>query len=260
MKKTLLIILSILIISCSKNDKPILKDFEIVGGVKSFKQIYLKPNKSNSNYDTISIENSIFDKDNKKIKGEIRFFFQTPGLKISSDLIYNSKGNFIKEKSVIYKPDNDISEMFIELIYLNDKLNRVESFMKEMNDVKKQIIQIEKIIYKNGTISKSIERDFEIDEKINDTVCVKTTQKKYDKNERIIEIEWNTSDNELGKFEFIRNPNGLVTETKIYKNNNREFEISEYRYEFDKKGNWIIKSKYISDTLVNIKKRIINYK
>jgi len=261
MKKILLILLSISIFSCTKTDKQLLNEYDLIGNVESIKKIHLNYNINTSKFDTISIENLKFNSINKKIKGEFTTYFSNNiVLNIKSDLFYNSKGDLISENSDVHNLGDINFKTYSEYIYLNNKLDRIESFIKEKKSKQKRIIQIEKIIYKDGIINKSIERDFEIDEKINDTICVKTTKKKYDKNERIIEIDWNTIDNKVGKYEFVRNMNGLTTETKIYKNNNQDFDISKFRYEFDKNGNWILQSEFISDTLKSIRKRLIIYK
>jgi hypothetical protein len=251
MKKIVIIILSIIVISCSQNNKPILKEYELIGNVKSVREILLRKNNKLS-FDTMYVKNFIFNNKNKKIREFDTIYSNNVKLNVTSDLSYNSSGKLITEKG-INSIGTNVNFILIKYIYLKNKLDRIESFTKKKGE-KYKIDQIEKFVHKANLI-KSIEKKYDFNKELNDTVCTSISKKIYDKNEQVIEID----DNKFGKFKFIRNEKGLVIETK-YESDNKKVETSKYRYKFDENGSWISKSEYVSDTLQSIEKRFIKYK
>ena len=112
-----------------------------------------------------------------------------------------------------------------------------------------------------GKLTKSNYSYYEkyIDSDIN--ILSLNVSRKYNKDEKIIEMDWTKSDStyRFNRYAYKWNKKGRVTKEKEYNKEGRLLKTTSYEYVYDDKGSWIIRKLLVNKSAVETTYREIEY-
>ncbi len=252
MTKKLLLIFSFLFIICCNYeivDKPGLK-----GRIKKVIDYKIMIDKDNKR-DTFSISTTKFNNKGQIIETDVSMLYSKSTY--NGINVYNSKDQIIKEIGYF-----DNIEIIVEYIYKDSLLIRTygkseyEEILVEMN---------EEYFYNNyNKLIKRVYSDISIEQENQDTVSKNNFTYNYDVEEKLTESKmnmWSIYDSlKVKRIIFEYNDLGLQINANEFNENDDLIETDIFKYEYDKKGNWVMKENFENDTLKNVISRKIEYK
>jgi len=171
-----------------------------------------------------------------------------------SDMIYNSSNQIKKELVRTLKESIHFEANYIYIDSLLDKIIStfsVDSILYE---------HVEKYEYnEGGKLCIRLSTMLNYDMVTNDTLSLNTATFLYDKNEFQISSEWRgLFDDSENMNEFYTNDSlGLLIKEVTIDNHTLKSDTTTYSYEFDNKGNWIVRKALKENKLIKITERII---
>ena len=245
MKKTSLIILLFILISCGYKhiDEPGLK-----GKVKEYTEYKIIPNNKVEN-DTFSKKTNVFNRNGKVLKQVIS---QKNGEKFKQDFKYDNKEKLIK--AISYYDKNKIivnyeyKDTLLTRVYGNSESDSISTEMNEKyyykNNHKLDWVHYSQIILSENDTSAFIGKYY------------------YDKSEKLNKsiTQWNSIyDSTFTKTKFEYNKFGLYSKSNDFDKHDSLISKDVYKYEYDNHGSWVKKEVFKNDTLKYIYTRKIDY-
>jgi hypothetical protein len=259
MKNIHYIIFLIFLIGCSGGCNPELNQYGLFGEVKSVKEIRIRVEKLNDGLeklDTILISVKKYDDNGFLVRDSIKM---NDNYFIGKHF-YNSDGLLIKE---VGKMNIQQNETTVDYFYSGKKIIKTKGYTKEhKGDFDIEYFQIEDYIYKDDELIECVQNSYLVNSKNKDTTITSGYTSKFDENQLVIELDCNIIDSLFPeyKYQYFRNSDGLIIKEKSTNKIDNTEKTFVYKYDYDEQGNWIGKSKFENDTIIELTKRIIEYK
>jgi hypothetical protein len=251
----LLLLLSIFLISCSKNKKLLAN-----GLTKKASQITEYTIRIEKDFldkeiiDTLLISEKRYNNNDQIIKLNQKTLFDNKKMEI--DYIYDDSNKIKKE---VVKMSSDSLPFIVNYSYKDTLIYQSKAIVNYTN---KKFEQIETYYYrKNNTKDKVISRQIFIDLESSDTLKNAVSTTYFDKNEVAQKIETIDNDNSTRNRKIIYKYDGKnLIEQKEFNGNNSLISTLKYEYNLDEFDNWIEQRVYENGNLNRILKREIKYK
>lgn len=243
--------------SCSKSNSRIRGINGKVERINTIQLNILSDSLNHLKFDTASNEILLFN--NKGVyKESTTRYYNNGEITLIENVKYQYQKNNLLKKQII-KTNKDYGNCVVNYLYNDTLIDKVFSTSENRKDLE----FIAKYYYqKNGKIDHISQINFYTDSIKNNSVIISKQYDKYDKDENIsisIDSSFYSGNVLITKTKYLYNDKKDIVKEIIVKSDNKTNTI-EFKYDYDKNGNWFLENEYKNKKLNTITKQIIKYK